>query len=103
MADLQSKYNAIASRMTKLVQSIINGKGLVDSGKLVNSTRFEAIKKNEFDYSLQLISQDYFKYLDGRYGIMKAFYASSEYKRIVDDIVKIEADYLIDGFSKVKL
>lgn len=98
--DLNAEYGRIATKLTNLVKKTIDDKGLVDSGKMKNTARFEYVTKKDGDAKLTLIAQDYFKYVDARYGIMKAVYASSEYKSIVDEITKIEADYLFDKATK---
>lgn len=92
--NLNAEYSKIAVRLTNLVKKTIDDKGLVDSGKMRNTARFEYVVKPDGDAKLTLIAQDYFKYVDKRYGIMDSVFASSEYSSIVDQITKIEADYI---------
>lgn len=100
MADLNTEYRKIANRLTKLVQSTIDSKGLVDTGKLKNTAHFDYVLGKDGEVRFTLIAQDYFKYVDKKFKIMDTFYKSSEYKAIVDDIAKIEADYIISLFNK---
>lgn len=98
--DYNNEYGRIAGRMTQLIKKTIDDLGLVDSGKLKNTARFEYIAERDGDAKFTLVAQDYFKYVDARYGIMKALYESSEYKKMVDDIARINADFIADEISK---
>jgi hypothetical protein len=67
---------------------IITDKGLVESGRLLNSINW-VVKKEGNNYKLSMTSEDYYKYLDKDYGITKAALATIEYSRIKDRIANI--------------
>lgn len=88
--DLNSEFQSIANDLTTLFQNIIKAKGLVDTGRLLNSVKWVVNKQGE-NYKLSMISEDYYIYLDKDYGITKAAFATTEYQNIKERIGKIYA------------
>jgi hypothetical protein len=88
--DLTSEFNQIAQDLNQLWRKIITDKGLVESGRLLNSINW-VVKKEGNNYKLSMTSEDYYKYLDKDYGITKAALATAEYLRIKERIAKIYA------------
>jgi hypothetical protein len=86
--DLTSEFNQIAEDLNQLWRKIIIDKGLVESGRLLNSINW-VVKKEGNNYKLSMTSEDYYKYLDKDYGITKAALATIEYSRIKERIGNI--------------
>lgn len=79
---------AIASaikRMEVLVKAEITRQKLVDSGQLLRSVKFR-FKMTPEGPMLQLEAEDYFKFLDSDYGIMKNVYKTVDFKNIIKEI-----------------
>lgn len=86
--DLNSEFESIAQELNQLWKKIITDKGLVDTGRLLNSINW-VVNKEGNNYKLSMISEDYYKYLDKEYNITRDAFATAEYRRIKDRIAKV--------------
>lgn len=65
-----SKIKELENLVTKLIQDTIKEKGLVKTGRLLNSISTVASIKSDGNFSLQVSGEDYFDDLDNRYNIL---------------------------------
>jgi hypothetical protein len=83
--DLNSEFESIANDLTNLFRNTIKAKGLIESGRLINSVKWVVIKQGD-NYKLSMVSEDYYKYLDKDYNITKDAFNTTEYSRIKERI-----------------
>ena len=87
--DLNSEFQSIADDLTTLFRNTIKNKGLVKTGRLLNSVKWVVNKQGD-NYKLSMISEDYYTPLDKEYNITRDAFATSEYNNIKDRSIWIE-------------
>lgn len=81
--------NQLSRVLTNLIKQEIKNKGLVDTGKLYKSIEAKVNYTNG-KISFDIIAEDYFEFLDNRYGIMDAVLKKTEWNNALEDaFVKI--------------
>lgn len=75
--------NEIEELILEALREVIIEKGLVDTGKLLNSIRVEIN-----NYNIDIIAEDYFKFLDEKHNITNDLLNSSKYQTAVDMLVE---------------
>lgn len=79
----------IANNATKLVQDEIKRQGLVKSGKLLNSIKFEVEHQGGLTYSLKMEAVEYFSSVDKKHGILKNVLQSRGWERIQERLTHV--------------
>lgn len=93
-----NKLNRISDSITKLIQNEIQKKGLVDTGKMLNSIS-TTIKVKDSGLSIEISGVDYFKYLDSEENITEDAFKSAEYTAIINDMEDMYGEALEDSFD----
>lgn len=75
--------NEIEELILEALREVIIEKGLVDTGKLLNSISVEIN-----NYNIDIIAEDYFKFLDEKHNITNDLLNSSKYQTAVDMLVE---------------
>lgn len=65
--------------------TIIERKGLVDSGALKNSIQVSITLS---PFSIDITSEDYLVYLEGDYGVVEEFSTSSVVTQVIEEVIK---------------
>lgn len=96
----------IAEDVKVLIQADIKAKGLVDTGRLLNSIEPRVKLNSDNSFEMDFYAEDYFKYVDGRYDIIKDVTSSAQFKqiedRLLDATVKMYEEELDKIFNKNK-
>ena len=66
---LNNTIRSIETEITKLIQSEIKNKGLVKTGRLLNSISTTVMMKSDGSLSIKVSGEDYYDELDDRYNI----------------------------------
>jgi hypothetical protein len=79
--------NKLTALLVKLIKEDIKKKGLVDTGKMLSSVE---VRLNNLSGSivLDILVEDYFKYLDSRYNILNDVTSSREWNEALEDEVE---------------
>jgi len=80
----------IAKKIQELIKDKLIEKGLVNTGKLLNSIQVKPSTQNE---GFDIIAEDYYTYLDQEYNISKEVFESAELSNFI-------ADYLAKEFER---
>jgi hypothetical protein len=83
--NIQKELQDIAVELTEKLKRIIRDKGLVDTGKLTRSIKVNVTKRSN-SIEITIETEDYFKYLDDKYGITKALFTEQLYTDIENRI-----------------
>ena len=78
--------NKLTALLVKLIKDDIKKKGLVDTGKMLSSVE---VKLSNLSGSivLDVLIEDYFKYLDSRYNILDDVTSTREWNEALEDEV----------------
>jgi len=97
---LQQTLRSIETEVTKLIQSEIKKKGLVKTGKLLNSISTQVSMNSTGSISIKVSGEDYYDELDNKYRITEDAFNSSGFRIISDLIQTAVAEYIQDNLSK---
>lgn len=90
------KYDRIEDKIANLIKSKIKQKGLVKSGKMLNSIK---VKSSNGGFIVEAV--DYFQYLDGEYHITDEVFASQAFiDLIIEEAGNQIGDQIVEGFKK---
>lgn len=90
--DFKGEIRKASKDIEDLIKKELKKKGLVDTGKLLKSVSAEIKFDSDGGFTINVYSEDYFKYLDDRYRITEDAFNSSEYDAILE---KIEDAYIL--------
>jgi hypothetical protein len=80
--------NKLADDLTRLLKEDIRQRGLVDTGKLLNSIKIRPFfNERNLSMRFELESEDYFIYLNDRYKIMDDLLNKPQTDRIISDAI----------------
>lgn len=79
--NINNEINQIETALTKLIQNEIKKQGLVKTGRLLNSVKWEGKQVGD-DFQFKMISEDYYEQLDKKHNITKNAFATNDYKDI---------------------
>lgn len=97
----ESKIKDLESLVTKLIKDTIKSKGLVKTGRLLNSISTVAKIKSDGSFSLQVSGENYYDELDFKYNITDdAIENNSE--QITNLIEDIYVSYFDEQLNKIK-
>lgn len=88
--NFEAELKAIAKDMTAVYRNMVRKKGLVKSGRLINSIKFRVVKTNT-GFRFEMTAKDYFEHLNEEYSIQSDVLKSAEWKVIVARIAKAYA------------
>jgi hypothetical protein len=91
----------IANKVKELIKADIQTKGLVDTGRLYNSVTVNVKLNNDNSFEFEFMTEDYFKYVDARYDIIKDVTASSQFKALEDELLQATMDFYEDELDKI--
>lgn len=81
---MNKELSILADKLKKYIRDVLRKKGLVDSGKLVNSISVTAnFTKGKISFEIE--AEDYFEYLDNKYKIMNEVYSDQSWNRDLED------------------
>lgn len=80
--------------MTNLIQDELVKKGLVDTGKLKRSIKTEVKFTNKGKLDINVAGEDYFKFLDNKFDIVKDAMNSSSFKKVSESIEELYVEFL---------
>lgn len=78
-------WQPVAKKLEDLIKKRIISEGLVKTGKLLNSIK--VVSDNQGGFTLE--SEDYFKYLDKEYHLLKEAYESPEFTTFLEDYIAV--------------
>ena len=78
--------NKLTALLVKLIKEDIKRKGLVDTGKMLSSVEVK-LNRVSGNIVLDILIEDYFKYLDSRYNIMSDVTYTREWNEALEDEV----------------
>lgn len=90
--DYKTLLNQAGKDVEELIKKTIKSKGLVETGKLVNSVSASVSFDSKGELNINVKTEDYFKYLDKEHNITRDAFASSDYKKILE---KIQEAYIL--------
>ena len=82
----QQIMNKLTALLVKLIKEDIKRKGLVDTGKMLSSVEVK-LNRVSGNIVLDILIEDYFKYLDSRYNIMSDVTYTREWNEALEDEV----------------
>lgn len=95
-----SKIKDLETLVTKLIKDTIKEKGLVKTGRLLNSISTVATIKQDGSLSIKVSGEDYYDELDDKYNITRDAFASSGFRVIEGLIESAYVEYIEDSFAK---
>ena len=96
----QSDLNRAAGLITGLIKSTIQNKGLVDTGKLLNSiSTTVSINSETGAFQIKVSGEDYFEYLDNKFNIVDDAFASSAFASIEEILNTAYMSFLEDKIN----
>jgi hypothetical protein len=98
--DIKIELEKIAGDIQDLFKSEIRTQGLVDSGKLLNSVKVKVISTYQ-GYNLQVITEDYFQFLDKKYKISDNVYKSSGFKKQLKRLEVVFGKYVTEELTNL--
>lgn len=96
---LQQTLRSIETEITKLIQSEIQKKGLVKTGKLLNSISTVVMMKSDGSLSIKVSGEDYYDELDNKYNITNDAFNSSGFRIIEELIGTAYVEYIEDSLD----
>lgn len=97
---IQQTLNTIGQEITNLIKAEIQKKGLVKTGKLLNSISTVVMMKTDGLLSIKVSGEDYYDELDDKYNITRDAFASSGFRVIEGLIESAYVEYIEDSFAK---
>ena len=91
----------IANKVKDLIKADIQSKGLIDSGRLYDSITVSVKLNNDNSFKFDFMTEDYFKYVDGRYNIIRDVTSSSQFKAIENELLQATIDFYDDELDKI--
>jgi hypothetical protein len=99
---LQQTLRSIETEITNLIKAEIQKKGLVKTGKLLNSISTVVMMKTDGSLSIKVSGEDYYDELDDKYNITRDAFASSGFKVVEDLIGTAYVEYIEGEIDKKK-
>jgi len=96
---LKNKINKISKEIEELIKAEIRKKGLVKTGKLVNSIKVKLIESSK-GFKVEVEGEDYFDFLNEKHKITEDAFNGAAFDKIID---KIGDAYLVLIEEKLKL
>lgn len=90
----KSKLNDLQALITKELKARIKSLGLVDSGKLLDSTIVH-IKFTNDGLDIEVESTDYYKYLDSDYDITDYVLKQKNVSKLMDEVLELMIDDIL--------
>ena len=97
---LQSDLQAVSVLIENLIKSTIQSKGLVDTGKLLNSIKASVTISQDGAMQIKVVGEDYFKYLDGEHNIVNDAFASAGFSPIEEALSEAYTTYLTEKIEQ---
>lgn len=91
---LQQTLRSIETEVTKLIQSEIKKKGLVKTGRLLNSISTVVMMKTDGSISIKISGEDYYDELDNKYNITNDAFNGSGFRVVQELIEKVYGEYI---------
>lgn len=88
-------YSPVERKLEELIRLEIKREGLVKSGKLYESIK--VIYKGSGSFEVE--AEDYFKYLDERYGIVDSVVNSTEFGDFLENFITINLEKKLDDVN----
>lgn len=100
-SNLNSELSSIADDLTALLKSEIRRKGLIGTGRMYNSVQYISKKRNELEFTFELVAVDYFDVVDSVNNILRDMYSTAAYKSIEDRIGKLPLIIINEKLKKI--
>ena len=97
-ANLDAEFRGVAQELTDLFKAEIRRQNLIDTGLMLATTRFEIVKSFG-EYHFQLISTEYFEYVDNNFDVTHNVLNSQAYKQLLVRIGQLYAAVIVDEIT----